>query len=93
MAGPRSILVGFVCLQDRRPPELHHSPSTGLQSKLAMRPKANQFQNLGFRLSIDQHQIRPEMAIAMFGPLARQGVINVAEGERPIVRKEIERVS
>src|SRR5258708_3618793 len=55
-----------------------------LTEELAVRPQANQLQNLSIRLSVDQQQIRLEMAFAMILPIASQPMVAALLWERHV---------
>ena len=42
------------------------------QTQFRMRPEADQPQCVDVGLLVDQHQVRPNMAVAVIGPLAAQ---------------------
>jgi hypothetical protein len=64
--------------------------SPSLQTKLAMRPKTHEFEAGGIGLPIDQHEIRPNMAVPMILPFSRQLVVDMATQQRLIRRQQID---
>ena len=47
------------------------------QTQLRMRPEADQPQCVDVGLLVDQHQVRPHMAVTVIGPLAAQRMVVV----------------
>lgn len=55
-----------------------------------MRAKAHKFEGFGIWLAINQHEIRPEVAISMVCPFPRQLVVNISERQRFIRKQQID---
>jgi RPA family protein len=51
------------------------------QAKLTVRAETHKLKIFIVGLAVDQHQIGPEMAIAMIDPFPGQGMIDVAAGQ------------
>ena len=49
-----------------------------LQSQFAVRPKTDEFQDIGAALAVDEHEIGPEVTVAAALPSPGQGVVAVA---------------
>lgn len=61
-----------------------------LQAKLAVRAEANKLKAVVIRLPIDQHQVRPDVAVAAIVPLAGERMIEVAARQLPFGRQYID---
>ena len=64
------------------------SQSRNLQPKLTVRSKAHELEGVVVRLSIDQHKIRPDVAVSMVGPVSRQRVIPKIQRQRRVGCKQ-----
>jgi hypothetical protein len=55
-----------------------------------MRAEAHEFQTVRVRLPVNQHQVRPDMAVAVIFPLASERMIDVALRKRRIDHQKFE---
>jgi hypothetical protein len=55
-----------------------------------MRPQTHQLKTGLVRLAVDQHEVGPDMAIAVITPLTRQRVIERTPGQSLIRRQDID---
>lgn len=60
------------------------------QAKIAMRPEPYKLENVFPYLTVDQHEIRPEMAIPMILPVACQRMIEIARWQGSICHEQTE---
>ena len=58
-----------------------------LQSQLAVRPKTDEFEDIGAALAVDEYKIGPEVTVAATLPGSSQGVVAVS-GIRRLVGGE-----
>src|SRR5438132_7850744 len=63
--------------------------STASKAQLAMRTEAYQFQAFAVRLSVDENQVRPDVAVAVILPFAGKRVIEIPTRQGPVGREHV----
>jgi hypothetical protein len=69
-------------------PVMVAEPGPPLQAQLAMGAETNQIQRPGIGLPIDEHEIRPDVAIPMVPPVAGQCMVAMLRWQRHVRREE-----
>ena len=67
----------------------HPSSASASQPQLGVRPDADQTEGFGIGLLVDEHEVRPNVAIAEVGPRAAERMVTVAGFQRRIDGKGV----
>jgi len=60
------------------------------QPKFTMRAEAHKFKAVVIRLAVDENLIRPDVAVAVIVPFARQGVIEIPVRQRCVGGEQVD---
>lgn len=60
-----------------------------LESEFAVGAKPNELQNIRPGLAVDEHQIGPDVTIAVVLPVAREGMVSATDRQRSIVSQVV----
>jgi len=60
------------------------------QTKLTMRAKAHKFETFVIRLTVDENEVRPDVAVAVIVPFAGQWVIEIPVRQRCVGGEQVD---